>query len=321
MTIQTVLGPMDSSRMGPTLIHEHVTCADWSLRMALGSRFFEADQVARMGVDFFSRAREEGGITTVVDGTPINLGRDPRLMEKVSRESGVAIIASTGFYYQTDPWMGDRPFEEVEEWLIQECREGMGDTGIRPGIVKAGVAADGITPTLEKVLTVNARTAAACGIPLFCHHTVRRRDGGQILDLFETCGLDPSRVILGHSGDTDDLGYLEEMLRRGCWLGMDRFAFCDIMLGLEERVKTILALCQRGWAGRLLLSHDFSAYLGFWGSWEEEKARDCRHQEVDLTFIHRRVLPLLRAGGMNQKELDRLLVENPRRFFEGDSSL
>ena len=319
MTIQTVLGPMDSSRLGPTLIHEHVTCADWSLRMGLGSRFFEEDEVARMGKDFFSRAREEAGITTVVDGTPINLGRDPLLMRRVSQESGVAIIASTGFYYQEDPWMGDRPFEEVEEWLIQECREGMGDTGIRPGIVKAGVARAGITPTLKKVLTVNARTAAACDIPLFCHHTVASRNGGEILDLMEGCGLDPSRVILGHSGDTEDLDYLEEMLRRGCWLGMDRFAFCDIMLGLEERVKTILQLCDRGWAGKLLLSHDFSAYLGFWGSWEEEKARDCRHQEVDLTFIHRRVLPLLEAGGMSREALNEMLTGNPRRFFEGSA--
>ncbi|HIY09256.1 MAG TPA: phosphotriesterase [Firmicutes bacterium] len=318
MTIQTVLGPIDSSQLGATLIHEHVTCADWSLRMGLESRYFETDEVARMGREFFSRAKEECGIATVVDGTPINLGRDPRLMQRVSRESGVQIIASSGFYYQQDPWMGDRPFPEVEEWLIRDCQEGMGDTGIRPGIMKAGVAMDGITPNLEKVLTVNGRAAAACGIPLFCHHAVRLKNGGQILDLFEKCGLDPKRVILGHSGDTEDLEYLEEMLRRGCWLGMDRFAFCDIMLGLEPRVKVILELCNRGWAGRLLLSHDFSAYLGFWGDWEEEKKRDCRHQEVDLTYIHRRVLPLLRAGGMTEEDLRGMLVDNPRRFFEGN---
>ena len=108
------------------------------------------------------------------------------------------------------------------------------------------------------------------------------------------------------------------MLERGCWLGMDRFGFCDKDLGLEPRVDTIAALCKAGWGHRLLLSHDWAAYLAFWDSWETTKNSDWMHLEEDYTFIHRRVLPALQEKGLDQKAIDALLIDNPRNFFVGE---
>ena len=99
MKIQSVLGPVDTSELGQVLMHEHLTCADWSMRMNFGSRFYEADKVTEMACGMLDKAAQQG-VATVVDGTPVNLGRDIHLMRDVARRTGLNIIASTGFYYQ-----------------------------------------------------------------------------------------------------------------------------------------------------------------------------------------------------------------------------
>ena len=99
---------------------------------------------------------------------------------------------------------------------------------------------------------------------------------------------------------------------------MDRFGFCDKDLALEPRVDTIAALCKAGWGHRLLLSHDWAAYLAFWDSWETTKGSDWMNLEEDYTFIHRRVLPALREKGLDQAAVDALLADNPRAFFTGE---
>lgn len=235
----------------------------------------------------------------------------------MARRTGLNFIASTGFYYQEEPWLYFRDKEEIYDLLMGDCADGISGTGSKPGILKAGVGRGGLTPLLQKVLHATGRVAKETGLPLFCHHDPSTAAGGAILDLLASCGVPASRVILGHSGDTDNLEYLTAMLERGCWLGMDRFGFCDRDLGLEPRVDTIAALCRAGWGHRLLLSHDLAAYLAFWDSWETTKHSDWLHLEEDYTFIHRRVLPLLEERGLSRADIDRLLTGNPRAFFEG----
>ena len=316
MAIQGVFGPIDPAELGQTLIHEHITCADWSMRMNFGEKFFDFDRVADMAAGQLGRAKALG-VSTVVDGTPINLGRDIRLIREVARRTGLNFIASTGFYYQEEPWLGMRDEEQLYDLLMGDCTDGISGTDSRPGILKAGVAGAGITPLLRKVLHATGRVAAETGLPIFCHHDPAIRSGGEILDLFESCGVPASRVILGHGGDSTDLKYLTAMLERGCWLGMDRFGFCDKDLALEPRVDTIAALCRAGWGRRLLLSHDWAAYLAFWNSWETDKNADWMHLEEDYSFIHRRVLPALEDRGLERSAVQSLLTDNPRNFFEG----
>ena len=316
MAIQGVFGPIDPAELGQTLIHEHITCADWSMRMNFGEKFFDFDQVAAMAEAQLNRAKALG-VRTVVDGTPVNLGRDIRLIREVARRTGLNFIASTGFYYQEEPWLGMRDEEQIYDLLMGDCTDGISGTDSRPGILKAGVGRLGITPLLHKVLHATARVAKETGLPVFCHHEVSVRTGGEILDLFGACGVPASQVILGHSGDTDDLEYLTAMLERGCWLGMDRFGFCDLDLPLEPRVNTIAALCRAGWGRRLLLGHDLAAYLAFWDSWETTKGADWKNLDVDYSFIHRKVLPALREKGLDEAAIQRLLVDNPRDFFTG----
>ena len=136
-----------------------------------------------------------------------------------------------------------RDEEQIYDLLMGDCVDGIAGTDSRPGILKAGVARAGLTPLLRKILHATGRVAKETGLPLFCHHDPAIKNGGEILDLLAGCGVPASKVILGHSGDSTDLEYLTAMLERGCWLGMDRFGFCDKDLALEPRVDTIAALC------------------------------------------------------------------------------
>lgn len=319
MKIQSVLGPVDSGKLGQTLAHEHIVCLDWSMRMNFGLKYFDFDWAAETGSAMLKRARKEWGIQTLVDGTPINLGRDVRLLAEVSRRSGVNIIASSGFYYQEEPCLIGRSAGELEGWLDQECAEGIDGTGILPGILKSAVGADGVTPMLRNVLTAVGRVSARRQLPVFCHHDVKARSGMDILDVFESARTDLRRVILGHSGDTDDCDYLLSMLRRGSFLGMDRFAYCDVTLSLEKRVQVIMELFRQGYGKQLLLSHDYGVYMGFQGTMEDEKQKDHENCEVDYTFIHRKVLPALKDSGLTEQEIHLLMVENPRRLLAGES--
>lgn len=182
MMIQGVLGPIDTAELGQTLMHEHITCADWSMRMNFGTRFFEFDQVAEIAAGQLGKAKALG-VCTVVDGTPVNLGRDIRLIREVARRTGLNFIASTGFYYQEEPWLYFRDEEEIYDLLMGDCADGISGTGSKPGILKAGVGRGGLTPLLQKVLHATGRVAKETGLPLFCHHDPSTAAGGAILDL------------------------------------------------------------------------------------------------------------------------------------------
>jgi len=312
MFINSVTGPVDTATLGPTLIHEHVGGADWSLRMNGGKRFFDYDAVVSTATAAFLKVKQECGITTIVDGTPINLGRDVNLIRDVAERTGLTFIVSSGFYYHEEPSLANSSVDDIYDFLVNDCQHGVAETGIMPGIMKAAVGTLGVTPYLRKVLTAIARVSATTGLPVFCHHDVHARSGGDILDIFEYEGVNLKRFILGHSGDTDDLTYLEAMLKRGCYIGMDRFAYCDFMLGLQPRVDTIAALWRKGYGPQMMLAHDLVAYRG--GLTGDDTTP--RPEPADLTYIHKTVFPALVKAGVPQEECVRMITDNPRKLFE-----
>ena len=314
MKINTVSGPVETSELGPALMHEHISCADWSMRMNFGARFFELENIIETATEMFAKMKRECGIMTVVDGTPINLGRDVRLARETAERTGLNFVVSSGFYYQEEPGLIYRPEDEIYDLLLYECQNGIDGAGILPGIMKAAVENE-LTPYLRKILSAVARVAAKTGLPVFCHHNPYRKSGGEIIDIFESRGVAPHRIILGHSGDTDDLPYLLEMLGRGCYIGMDRFGYCSISLSLKRRCSAIAALCEKGYGQRMFLSHDLAAYLALFGNGPNDK--NDGEGPPDFTFIHKTVLPELLAAGVTQTEFDIMMEENPKRFFEG----
>ena len=107
MMVNTVLGPVAAEALGQTLMHEHITCADWSMRMNFGDKFLQYDKLVEMAAGQLKKLKEYG-VTTFVDGTAVNLGRDIHLLRDVSERSGVNVVASSGFYYQEEAGLGGR---------------------------------------------------------------------------------------------------------------------------------------------------------------------------------------------------------------------
>jgi|WetSurMetagenome_2_1015567.scaffolds.fasta_scaffold38884_4 phosphotriesterase-related protein len=318
MKVNSVSGPLDPRKLGPTLMHEHVySCCDWSMRIAFRDRYCQPDVLLEIAVAQLKKAREFG-IQTIVDGTPINLGRDIHGIQQAAEQSGMNIIVSSGFYFSEDFALKFRSEDEIYDLIMSECQNGMEDTGILPGILKCAVDEQGFTPFIEKVLKATARAAAATGLPVFCHTIADLQQGSQVLDIFEACCVPLQHVIVGHSGDSDNSAYHESLLRRGCYLGMDRFGFVSgsPATTLEKRTQTVFELCQRGWSQQLFLSQDFAPYFGAFEDWEEIKRTDYLHLYVDFTYIHQNVLPLLNQMGASPNDLDHMLVNNAATFFE-----
>lgn len=302
MKIQGVLGPLDSAELGQTLIHEHICCADWSMRANFGPRFFEHDALIEMAKRCFAPLRLHG-VRTIVDGTPINLGRDLPLIRETAEATGMNIIASSGFYFQEEPWLQARSEQWLYDLLYPDAES--------CGILKCAVEAAGVTPLIGRLLRATGRVAAAQGKPVFCHTASRAGMGIPALDEL-LAFLPPEKIVLGHTGDTNDRDYLLSVAGSGAYLGFDRFGYCGRENSAENLAANIAWLCGQGYRDRILLSHDAAVYLAFWDDWEES-----RKQTTDFCFIHETVLPLLTANGLTKGDLRAMLEDNPRRLFEG----
>lgn len=317
MKINTVLGPVDSSELGTTLMHEHITFADWSMREEFGNRFFEEPAVEDTAAAEFAKVKSECGVSTVVDATPINVGRDISLIRNVARRSGVNIIVSSGFYYQEEPSLENRSESSVYELLLSECKEGIAGTDVFPGMMKAASAKDGMTPFAMKMHRATGRVAAEMDMPIFCHHDPATKCGPKIVQTLEEVGMKPEKIIIGHAGDTTDLDYLHDLLELGCYIGLDRFGYCAFDNSLEARVDVAVKLCREGFANQLILSHDLAVYMGVFEDWNQFKDGPMQHMSPDYTYLHKTVLPMLETGGVTQADIDQMLNKNPRNIFEG----
>ncbi|MFI5053752.1 MAG: phosphotriesterase, partial [Acidimicrobiia bacterium] len=204
------------------------------------------------------------------------------------------------------------PADLLTEWFVADITEGIARTGIKAGILKCATDRQGVTPGVDAVLRAVARAHLQTGVPISTHTHPATKRGLEQQDIFEAEGVDLTRVVIGHSGDTEDLEYLEALLARGSYLGMDRFGLYGI-LSKEARVRTIADLCARGHADRLVLSHD-AACVNDWFPPEMQSPGDWHY-----CHISRDVLPALRHAGVNESDITAMLVDNPRRIFESSS--
>lgn len=308
-SVQGVLGPIDTGALGFTLMHEHVLIADWSMRQA----FADYVDVPHVLDEASAALREasEHGVRTIVDLTPINIGRDVHVLREVARRSGVQIIAATGFYWQDEPWMEAWDHDTLLSYLLRDIRDGIQGTDSRAGIIKCATDRHGVTDLNRRLLEVAARAHRRTGAPISTHTSAAHHVGLAQQDVFEAEGVDLQRVVIGHCGDSSDLDYLEKILRRGSTIGMDRFGI-DIILPTKQRVDTIVELCKRGFAAQMVLSHDASCYIDWFPREMVRKA------VPNWNYLHipDDVVPALRERGVGEEPIRQMTVDNPRRFFE-----
>lgn len=313
--VQTVTGPLDASKLGFTLSHEHV-CActpdyweKWS--GAVGGR---AGLVSRV-VEIVESVRADG-VDTMVDLSPYDVGRDIRLIEEVSKKSGLQIIACTGQHLYPPASLTERTVAELTTYFVGEIEQGIDGTGIKAGVIKVATDLYGVTPVVERALRAAARASKATGVPIETHTHARLRMGERQAEIFEAEGVDPARVCLGHSDDSDDMDYLTGLAKRGYTLGMDhvnRGLKSDSRVPWQKRAECIRQLVDAGFADRLFLSQDVvlgAALLPPEGQGDREK-----NNPDGMRFNARRLIPWLKQAGVPERAIHAITVDNPRRFF------
>ncbi len=320
--VETARGPMDTAELGTTLMHEHVFVLSTEIQQNFPQLWDEEYRVS----DAIEKLAglTEIGVDTIVDPTVLGLGRYIPRIKRIADQVDVNIVVATGiytynelpfyFHYQGPDTMFGGP-EPLTEMFIQDIREGITDTGIKAAILKCVTEKDGLTPGIERALRATAQAHRETGVPITTHtdsHTERGYDQQKI---FREEGVDLSRVIIGHCGDTTDLNYLRALMDEGSTIGMDRFGL-DVLLDFDSRVNTVAELCKLGYADRMVLSHDTSCHI----DWFTEEQRQTNVPNWHYKHIHEDVLPALAERGVTKDHIEQMLVTNPRRIFENVGS-
>ena len=321
-TVQTVQGPIPTTDLGVVLMHEHVFVLSpeiianypegWGDEAAR-----EADAVEKLN------ALKAVGVDTIVDPTVIGLGRYIPRIQRVAAQTDLQIVVATGVYTYNDvpmyfhftgPGTGMGGPETMTDLFVRDITEGIAGTGVKAAILKCATDEPGVTPGVERVLRAVAQAHVRTGVPITTHTHAASRRGLEQQRIFAEEGVDLTRVIIGHSGDTTDLDYLEELIAAGSYLGMDRFGL-DFLLSFDDRVDTVAQMCERGHADKMVLSHDASCYI----DWLPEEALPLVVPNWHYLHIHHDVLPALRQRGVTEEQITTMLVHNPRTIFTAGS--
>ena len=311
--VQGVMGPIECEDLGFTLMHEHILIANWSMRQAYAD-WVDLDEVIAFATAEAKTAAERG-VRTIVDLTPINIGRDIHVIREVAARSGLKFSAATGLYWHEDPWLVGWEPEQVVDWLARDIEDGIQGTDSKAGIIKCATDHPGVTEMNKKLLQVAARLQRRTGVPISTHTLAENRSGLAQIEVFEEEGVDLSRVVSGHCGDSDNLDYLGEILEHGCFIGMDRFGL-EMILPTAKRVATIAELCRSGYAGQMVLSHDACCHIDFY----PDQGMRALVPLWNFRHIPDDVLPALRKAGVSEEDVQTMTVGNPRRVLEKKGS-
>ena len=315
--VPTVTGTIDTADLGPTLMHEHVFVISPEIIQNYGD-YWDAEERIADGVAKLNDLAARG-IRSIVDPTVIGLGRYLPWVQRVAEQVDLQIVAATGLYTYNDvPFyfhyrgvVFDTDPDPMVGMFVKDITEGIADTGVRAGIIKCATDQDGLTPGVERVLRACARTHRETGVPITTHTdagTFRGRDQQRV---FAEEGVDLSRVVIGHSGDSTDLDYLRELMDKGSMIGMDRFGV-DVLLPFDDRVQVVVDLCAQGYADRMVLAHDAACYM----DWFTPEVQAMMAENWHFNHISDDVLPELLARGVTQHQIDQMLVANPKRLFD-----
>jgi phosphotriesterase-related protein len=322
--VETVRGPVDVDALGVTLMHEHVFVLTPDVMQNYGDEWWDeeervADAIAKL------RALTALGVDTIVDPTVVGLGRYIPRIQRINAEVDLNIVVATGlytfdeiphfFHYRGPGTLLGGP-ELLTEMFLRDIREGIGDTGVKAAFLKCVVEERGLTPDQTRLQLAVCEAHRETGVPITVHTNSAHQTGRLAMELYAKEGVDLTKVVIGHAGDTNDLDYLKWIMDQGATIGCDRFGL-DVFNPTADRVETVSALCAQGYADRIVLSQDAHCYIDFFSGEAGEAAKVATAPNWHYEHIHRDVLPALREKGVTDEQIRTMLVDNPRRYFGG----
>jgi len=299
-TIRTVTGDISPESFGPTMIHEHLVLDLSRIRRDDDPILSDSEEMDRE-----LEGMKAAGCGGIVEVTNRGMGRDVEALRRMSERHGLPIVAATGYYKQTyyPEEVKEQSEEEIEELFVRELTEGIGDTGVRAGIIaEIGSSLNEMTAEEEKVFRAAARAQKRTGAPLSTHCELGTLGPVQVR-LFDELGADLSKVSIGHQDLNGNRAEYETMLKAGVYIQFDTIGKNNYRPE-TERLSDLLYLLDRGYVGQLMLSCDITkkSYLKVNGGFGYE-------------YLFTRFIPRLLDGGVSRREIETMLVENPRRFL------
>ena len=318
--VPTTAGDIDTEDLGVVFMHEHVFIRTESLQWGWPG-FGGWDEETEVAAARERLAQmHSNGVDTILDMTVPGLGRDPALVARAVEGTGLRVMFATGFYtYEHLPLpfslRGPGKILDGDDRLLESMFEadlttGIGETGFRAAVLKIVTDEPGMTPDVERLANAVASVHLRTGAPICTHAHAQSRRGLDQQRVLRDRGVDLGRVMIGHSNETTDLDYLTAIIDNGSYLGWDR---CGLPLAvpLDTQIDTLAALCERGYAGRIMLSHDKSSFMDWFSAAEVDPVLpDWRY-----TYLHDTVLPGLRDRGVTDDQVEQMLIRNPRAFF------
>jgi phosphotriesterase-related protein len=315
--VQSVLGPVAPSELGFVLAHEHVVACSPGIVRSWPALYGGREALVKRGVDALVSAKA-AGVTTIVDCTTFDLGRDAQLLADVARESGVTILACTGLWVDPSATLRARSVEQLTDFFLTDLQDGIDGSSIRAAVIK--VAHDEHVEGFgEQILRAAAQASVMTGAPIITHTAAVFRTGEAQAAILEDAGVDPSRVAIGHSDDSREFDYLGGLAARGYYIAMDRLPNGALPeyggQSVDERVKMIVALIDAGYDDRILVGHDDPIWAGLLT--DDDQRRHLQANPRVLAFVSQVIVPALREYGVTDALIDQLTVHNPRRWLSG----
>lgn len=319
--VNTVTGQISSDDLGMTLMHEH---------FAFGFPGFQGDTlgpyepkaIVQTGLEVAEKAKAHG-IKTIVDATPNECGRDVEVLREISERAEIQVICSTGYYFEAEGAPAYFAFRqglgtaeaEVEELIMTEVTDGIGDTGIKPGVVKLASSKDAITDYEMMFFRAGAKAQRETGIPIITH-TQEGTMAPEQAEFLISEGADPNRIMIGHMEGNTDQAYHIGTLDHGVNIAFDRYGIQGLVgMPMDQmRNACLLGLLGLGYAERIMLSHDtVNVWLGRPPVLPEEAEKLLANWHI--THLFENVVPFLKEAGISDEQLDTIFVENPKRLF------
>lgn len=276
-------------------------------------------EISAICVDYIAELKG-GGIDSMVDPCPNDLGRDPMLMAEVSAKTGFNIICATGLYNHHlggAYWRAKVQFDadaesRLADLFVKEITEGIGDTGVRAGIIKVATGEGVMTDYERVVFRAAARASCITGTPITTHTEAVL--GLEQIELLTSMGVPAQRIIIGHSCGSTDHAYHCGIVDKGAYVGFDRFGF-EIILEDRVRAEHLAKLVARGNIDRLVVSHDCVCMLRGNGIPPEVRAGMVPADRA-LHFT-RKIAPMLNDLGVTSQQIDTIMIGNPAQYFGG----
>ncbi len=323
-TVPTNAGDTDVDDLGAVLMHEHVFTLTEPLQQGWpGFGGWDAEAEVAAARERLARLRQ-AGVGAILDMTVPGLGRDPALAARAAEGTGLKLMFATGYYtYDKLPFPfqfrgrgkvlddGDQLLESLFE---RDLTTGIGDTGFRAAVLKIVTDEQGMTEDVERLALAVANVHGRTGAPICTHAHAPSKRGLDQQRILASRGVDLGRVLIGHSNETTDVGYLEQVIDGGSYLGWDRCGL-GFTVPLGAQLDTLAALCERGYASRVMLSHDKASFT----DWFTNAEQDFVLPDWQFSYIHTALLPGLRERGVSADQIEQMLVRNPRDFFAGQA--